>query len=393
MTILKTMGTINEKGNASHGILLVDDEQNILFALKRELHQWARDRNLEIFTALSAKEGLAFLDERAPVIDMIVSDLRMPEIKGSDFLLTVRKLYPRIITLLLTGYSETEEIVKAVGAGIFSYMLKPWDSTYLIGELTKAWDYGETRKQNEFYAKRLEDELKWAGELQKAILKPNLPANEKVEFRASYRAVPGLYCSGDYYDVISLGQDRYLLCIGDVAGHGVQAAIVTGILKAVIQTEYVGAIANGKLSPANFLGWLNQRMQFEFRSSAAMLITFFAGVLDLREGTFTYANAGHCHPFLVIPGSVTELPVSGTAIGFSQKVLHTERKLDIRSGAMLVLYTDGLTEVGKGVQILPVLQKVVPGPDFHRRLLEVVLETSGAPAYTDDVTILTAKLN
>ena len=192
MTILKTMGTINEKGNASHGILLVDDEQNILFALKRELHQWARDRNLEIFTALSAKEGLAFLDERAPVIDMIVSDLRMPEIKGSDFLLTVRKLYPRIITLLLTGYSETEEIVKAVGAGIFSYMLKPWDSTYLIGELTKAWDYGETRKQNEFYAKRLEDELKWAGELQKAILKPNLPANEKVEFRASYRAVPGL---------------------------------------------------------------------------------------------------------------------------------------------------------------------------------------------------------
>jgi sigma-B regulation protein RsbU (phosphoserine phosphatase) len=134
-------------------------------------------------------------------------------------------------------------------------------------------------------------------------------------------------------------------------------------------------------------------MQFEFRSSSAMLITFFAGVLDLREGTFTYANAGHCHPFLVIPGSVTELPVSGSAIGFSQKVLHTERKLDVRPGSTLVLYTDGLTEVGKGVPLQPVLQKVLPGPDFHRRLLEVVLETAGTTAYTDDVTILTAKLN
>lgn len=393
MTILTSMGTIHGIESAPHGILLVDDEQNILFALKRELHQWARERNLDIFTALSAKEGLSILDERAPIIDMIVSDLRMPEMKGSDFLITVKKLYPRIITLLLTGYSETEEIVKAVGAGIFSYMLKPWDSTYLIGELTKAWDYSETRKQNEQYAKRLEDELKWAGELQKTILKPNLPANEKVEYRASYRPVPGLYCSGDYYDVIPLGQDRYLLCIGDVAGHGVQAAIVTGILKAVIQPEYVHSIANGKISPADFLGWLNQRMQFEFRSSSAMLITFFAGVLDLREGTFSYANAGHCHPFLVIPGSVTELPVAGSAIGYSQKVLHSERKIDVRPGAMLVLYTDGLTEVGKGVQLQTVLQKVIPGPDFHRRLLEVVLEAAGTDAFSDDVTILTAKIN
>ncbi len=386
------MEVSTEAAKASHGILLVDDEQNILFALKRELHQWSRDRKLDIYTALSAKDGLAILEERAATIDLIISDLRMPEMKGSDFLLEVKRLYPSIITLLLTGYSETEEIVKAVSAGIFSYMLKPWDSAYLLGEVTKAWEYREIRIQNEIHMKRLEEELKLAGELQKAILRPNLPANDKVEFRASYRPVPGLYCGGDYYDVISLAPDRYLMLLGDVSGHGLKAAIVTGILKAVIYPEYIRNVIGGKFSPADFLGWLNQRMQFELRSSSSMLITFFAGLLDLREGSLTYANAGHCHPFIVSGPSATELPVAGSAIGFSQKVLHKELRISVCSGDTILLYTDGLVEVGSGIQLQSVLAKVPQGQDFHKRLLEAALETSGAQSFSDDVTVVTAKI-
>lgn len=63
----------------------MDDEQNILLALKRELHQWARDKGFEILMANSGKEGLARLDEFGPLIELIISDLRMPEMKGSDF--------------------------------------------------------------------------------------------------------------------------------------------------------------------------------------------------------------------------------------------------------------------------------------------------------------------
>ena len=81
-------------------LMLVDDEQNILLALKRELHEWARERKLDVILARSANEGLSLLSEHGAAVEMIVSDLRMPEMKGSDFLLEVRKTYPDVITLL-----------------------------------------------------------------------------------------------------------------------------------------------------------------------------------------------------------------------------------------------------------------------------------------------------
>jgi phosphoserine phosphatase RsbU/P len=373
-------------------VMLVDDEQNILFALKRELHQWARGHEISIVVASSAREALGLLETIGINTAIIVSDLKMPEMKGSDFLLEVKKTWPEITTILLTGYSETEEIVKAVSAGIFSYMLKPWDSDYLLAELEKAWTYGELRRQNTQYTKKLEEELKWAGEMQKTILRPNLPTTTGVEFRVSYRPVPGLYCGGDYYDVISIGSDRYLLLIGDVAGHGVKAAFVTGILKAIIYPEYLRGVIGKNISPADFLGWLNSRMQFEFRSTSTMLITFFAGILDLKAGTFLYANAGQDHPCLISSAGIEELPVSGPAIGSGHTVLYIDKLTRVVKDSVIVLFTDGLAEIGTGVKITQLLQQVPYGDDYHKRILEGALGSSGAREFMDDVTIVTARI-
>jgi len=380
-------------GDRKRSVLLVDDEQNILLALKRELHEWARERGLEIVLRGSAAEGLAYLASGEEETILVVSDLRMPEMKGSDFLLKVRELYPDIVSLLLTGYSEAAEIVKAVSAGIFSFMLKPWDRAALIAELQKAYDYRELRAQNESYLKRLEEELRWAGEFQKTILRPNIPGSANVEFRASYRPVPRLYCGGDYYDVIAVGQDRYLLLIGDVAGHGVKAAFITGILKAVIFPEYVRALVGKPISPGEFLSWLNSRMQFELRSSTSTIITFFAGYLDLTSRTLTYANAGHTHPFLARANAVEELLVSGTAIGSGHdRLMYTEQHVSLRPLDTLFFYTDGLMEVGQGIKVGSILERVSYGDEYHLRVLQAALEAGGATEFADDVTILTARL-
>jgi phosphoserine phosphatase RsbU/P len=378
-------------------LLLVDDEQNILNALKRELHEWARERSLEVLTAISAKQGLETLKTRGQDAVLVMSDLKMPEMKGSDFLLEVKKTYPDIVSILLTGFSETSEIVKAVQAGIFSYMLKPWDSEYLLAEITKAYDYGELRRQNSTYLKTVAEELKWAGEMQKTILKPNLPSSNGLELRVSYRPVPGLYCGGDYYDVILLGPDRYLLLIGDVEGHGVKAAFVTGILKATIYSEYVRTVMGRDFSPAAFLGWLNDRMNFEFRSTSSMIITFFAGVLDLKASTLKYANAGHNHPFIVKAGKGMELPVAGSAIGFANSIAYADQTVKVSSGDILNLYTDGLVESacveeGCTVKLGPILEKVEYGAEYHRRILDSVLAETGTKDFTDDVTIVTARV-
>ncbi len=378
-------------------VLLVDDEQNITNALRRELADWAEEKAIEIISATSAKVGLNLLEMHGQDTVIVVSDLKMPEMKGSDFLLEVKAKYPHIVTMLLTGFSETEEVVKAVSAGIFTYMLKPWDSANLLAEIQKAYRHGEVLRQNAGYLKMVEEELRWAGEMQKTILKPNLPRSDGVEFRASYRPVTGLYCGGDYYDVIFLSNDRYLILIGDVAGHGVKAAFVTGILKAVIFPEYVRSFIGKEFSPGLFLSWLNDRMNFEFRSTSNMIITFFAGVLDLKAGYFNYANAGHNHPFLVRGGVPTELMMSGTGLGFSQSVTYAELGVKIKKDDQLVLYTDGLIEIACSekkdpIKIKPLLECVKVGEEYHKRLFDTALANAEENAFTDDVTIVTARI-
>ena len=383
--------------SSSRCVILVDDEQNILNSLKRELRDWAGKLDLEILTAISGRKGLELLAERGTEVFIVVSDLKMPEMKGSEFLLAARKSYPDIVTILLTGYSETEEIIKAVSAGIFSYMLKPWDSEYLISEMQKAYEYGEIKRQNAHYMKVMEEELRWAGEMQKAILKPSLPHCDGVEFRASYRPVPALYCGGDYYDVICMSPDRYLLLVGDVAGHGVRAAFVTGILKAVIYPEYVRAVIGKGFSPGAFLTWLNERINFELRSASGLIVTFFAGFLDMKARTLRYANAGQSHPVIVRDGKATALPVSGSGLGFANSVSYVEQVVIVRPDDVITLFTDGLIEPGvtegkEPIKPATLFERVAYSPDYHRRLMEAALAESGRVDFDDDVTLVTARI-
>jgi len=390
---------MKERVRSAGSILLVDDEVNILNALNRELHSWASGKGIAMATAASAQDALLLLGERADEVAVIVSDLRMPGMLGSDFLLEVRERWPDIITILLTGYSETEEVMKAVKAGIFSYITKPWDPDYLRSELEKALEIHDIRVQNRLYRTTLEEELKWAGEMQRALLKPRAEGIAGMEFQSSYEPMPGLYCGGDYYDLVALGPGRYIALLGDVAGHGLKAALVTGILRAVIYPEYIRTIGQRRFSPSAFLGWLNDRMSFELSKTSGLVITFFAGLVDLAEGVFTYANAGHNRPFLVHEGKARELPLSGPGFGFADSIAYEEDSVRIVSGDLLALFTDGLVEVGAKdegappVDLAGVIERTPWGPDWNKRVMEAALETTGAKHFEDDVTLMAARIS
>jgi phosphoserine phosphatase RsbU/P len=385
-------------GTRVNTILFVDDEANILTALKRELHAWARERSITIKTAPSATIALNIIESSASEIAVIVSDLKMPEMLGSDFLLEVKKRWPQIITVLLTGFSETQEVMKAVKAGIFSYILKPWEQEYLKGELDKALEMRLVKDQNATYSRLMEDELRWAGEMQKAMLRPTLQSTEGMELRVSYQPVPGLYCGGDYYDVVNLPGERYLILLGDVAGHGVKAAFITGILKAIIYPEYIRTVGTRIFSPGAFLGWLNERMNFELRQTSDLLISFLAGVLDRQAMTFTYANAGQDHPFIISGGTPRELSVSGSALGVAKAMHYAEQTEHLKIGDMIFAYTDGLVEAGSTTSgshdsgIAAILATVPVSQGYHKAVLEAALAASGVASFDDDVTILTARL-
>ena len=108
-------------------ILCVDDEANILSALRRLF----RGRGYQVLTANGGQAGLETL--RTQPVDLVISDMRMPEMSGAEFLEAVRQDWPQTIRLLLTGYADIASILAAINRGeIYRYITKPWDDNDIL---------------------------------------------------------------------------------------------------------------------------------------------------------------------------------------------------------------------------------------------------------------------
>ena len=120
-------------------LLLVDDEANVLSALKRVL----RLDGYDIITASSAREGLELLSIHP--VQVIVSDQRMPEMSGSEFLSRVRDLHPHTVRLVLSGYADLRSVSEAINRGaIYKFLTKPWDEGMLRSDLREAFLHFES---------------------------------------------------------------------------------------------------------------------------------------------------------------------------------------------------------------------------------------------------------
>ena len=128
---------------ATRTVLLVDDEENILSALKRLL----RRDGYRILTAGGGAQGLELLASEP--VDVIISDQRMPQMTGVEFLRQVKALYPETVRLVLSGYTELQSITDAINEGaIYKFLTKPWDDDQLREEIRDAFRLAkETRPQ------------------------------------------------------------------------------------------------------------------------------------------------------------------------------------------------------------------------------------------------------
>ncbi|MFS2007598.1 EAL domain-containing protein [Duganella sp. CT11-25] len=125
-------------------LLLVDDEPNIVAALKRLL----RGDNYQIYTAGDGPQGLEVLAQHP--VDVIVSDQRMPGMLGADFLRKARQLAPDTIRIMLSGYTELQSVTDAVNEGaIYKFLTKPWDDDQLRGHIAEAFRVKEIADDNE----------------------------------------------------------------------------------------------------------------------------------------------------------------------------------------------------------------------------------------------------
>ena len=129
-----------------HKILVVDDDVQISKAIGRIL----REKKIEFVTADSGESALAEIKKADKPFSIIISDQRMPEMQGSDFLDQAKKLTPNSIRFIMTAYSEMETIIKAVNKGaIQKYITKPWDHDKILNEITSAIKRFELFLENE----------------------------------------------------------------------------------------------------------------------------------------------------------------------------------------------------------------------------------------------------
>jgi len=124
-------------------ILIVDDESGVRSALKRVL----ADENCTVYTADSGRAGLAVLD-REPV-KVVLSDERMPEMSGSEFLAEVRRNHPHTIRIVLTGQADVESAMHAINSGeIYRYLTKPWNDNELRLTVRAAFEKYDLEAEN-----------------------------------------------------------------------------------------------------------------------------------------------------------------------------------------------------------------------------------------------------
>ncbi len=145
-------------------ILYVDDEENNLQAFKATFR-----RDYKIFLAISAKEAKEVLKDNE--IDLIITDQRMPEETGVEFLESIIPDYPNPIRILLTGYTDIQAVIDAINKGqVYHYLTKPWEEDYLRTVIKNAFEVYSLRRENE----RLTQALIKSNEQLEFLLRQNL---------------------------------------------------------------------------------------------------------------------------------------------------------------------------------------------------------------------------
>jgi serine phosphatase RsbU (regulator of sigma subunit) len=235
----------------------------------------------------------------------------------------------------------------------------------------------------------LDQELGLARRIQRGLLPGRYPEVEDYEFNALSHSSKQV--SGDYYDIIRLENGRVCLAVADVAGKGVPAAILMANLQAALRTNL-----ELETDPDKIMEALNRLLYGHTPSES--FATFFLAVLDPRNHRMTYANAGHSYPVLVGANGLPRLlEESDLVLGMLENVPFGERRLKLKPGELLVIYTDGLTEaMNRGEELygeerlLDFLRRHhgMGLEEMGKRLVDEVDAFTGGVERSDDITVV-----
>jgi sigma-B regulation protein RsbU (phosphoserine phosphatase) len=197
-------------------------------------------------------------------------------------------------------------------------------------ELQRTVEMGNTRSQ------RQDLDLDKAREIQEGLLPKKIPQVRGLEVAGTWQ--PASVVGGDYFDVLKFSEKKIGVCIGDVAGKGISAALLMANLQASFR-----AFASDAVSPGTLVGKLDEVISNNIAPDR--FITFCYCTIDTTDNRLTFASAGHMPPILFHKsGDAVPLKEGGPPLGIFPNQNYQDVGLQLESGDRLILYTDGLTE-------------------------------------------------
>jgi len=252
-------------------------------------------------------------------------------------------------------------------------------------------------KQKAAQEAALNNELEVARNIQMSMVPrefPPYPQRDDIDIYGYLE--PAKSIGGDLYDFF-IRDEKLFFCIGDVSGKGIPAALVQSA------THFMFRIMSQREDdPSRIVSNIND--VFAAENDSSMFCTFFLGVLDLKTHVLEYCNAGHELPILVTT-EATEIRVKpNIAMGLYVDRQYRKEQIELPSGSVLILYTDGLKEAIDSTEecygrerILTSLQRVIikgatEPSDYIRQLVNDVTLYVGDMPQADDLTLLAVKV-
>ena len=291
-------------------ILSVDDEMDLELLLTQYFRRKIRKGEYEFVFAHNGLEALTMMVKH-PDIEIILSDINMPEMDGLTLLAKVNEMRnPALKVIMVSAYGDMGNIRQAMNNGAFDFATKPIDLDDLSVTIEKAIEqinYVHQMQKEHTQLESLKGDLAIASEIQQAILPRVFPPfpdlAPKIDIAASM--TPAKDVGGDFYDLFRIDDNRVGFVIADVSGKGIPAAIFMAVSRTLIRAT---GIRGG--SPADCITYSNRLLAQE--SVDCMFVTVFYGIIDVNTGEVTYCNAGH--NFRRCPCRLTPWRVPSTAL-------------------------------------------------------------------------------
>ncbi len=374
-------------------ILVVDDEPDLEPLMLQRMRRDIRSGKYTFVFAQNGIEALEKLNEDED-IDMVLSDINMPQMDGLTLLQQIPEVDPNIRSVIISAYGDMQNIRTAMNRGAFDFVTKPLDFEDL--KVTIARTLRHLVEWREALSSRdklvaLQNELDVASKMQQSILPTQFPKGENFQLFGTME--PARNVGGDFFDVLSLDNDHIGLAIADVSDKGVPAALFMMSSRTLLKGAAIGLDEPGRV-----LAEVNDLLHDD--NEAEMFVTMLYATYDPRTGNLTYANGGHNTPVVFhADGTSTVLPLTGgIALGLVPDLKYDQSTITLARGDTMVFYTDGVTEAMNsreeefGMQRLRSVFGTEPPQDAHltnEAVFRAVHAFAGDTPQSDDVTCLT----